>query len=113
MSPEQTYPEFVRSLPQADIPMQGPQAYLLTGGPCQVVFFELPAGSSVPPHSHGAQWGIIVEGELEFTIGGERRVCRRGDTYYIPAGVEHSVEVSTLCRAIDFFAQPDRYQPKE
>jgi len=22
----------------------------------------------VPPHSHGAQWGVVVEGEMELTI---------------------------------------------
>lgn len=112
MSRNEPYADFIKALPQADIPMEGPLAYLLTGGPSQVVFFDLPAGTEVPPHSHGAQWGIIVDGELDFTIGGVTETYRQGDSYYIGAGVEHSAKVKNHCRAIDVFADPDRYQPK-
>lgn len=112
MSRKEPYADFIKALPQADIPMEGPLAYLVTGGPCQVVFFDLPAGSEVPPHSHGPQWGIIVEGELEFTIGGETKTYRQGDSYFIGDGVVHSVKLKERCRAIDVFADPNRYQPR-
>ncbi len=112
MSQNPPYADFIKALPQADIPMPGPLAYLLSGGPCQVVFFELPAGSAVPPHSHGAQWGIVVDGEIELTIAGQTRTYRRGDAYHIGAGVEHSARVLSDCRAIDVFADADRYQSR-
>lgn len=112
MSQNQPYPDFIKALPQADIPMKGPLAYLLTGGPCQVVFFDLPAGAEVPPHSHGAQWGIIVDGEIELTIGGETKTYRKGDAYFIGDGVVHSGKTKNRCRAIDVFADADRYQPR-
>ncbi len=113
MSQNPPYADFIQSLPQADIPMKGPLAYLLTGGPCQVVFYDLPAGSEVPPHSHGAQWGIIVDGEIELTIDGETKTYRKGDAYFIGDGVVHSGKVKDRCRAIDVFADPDRYQPRD
>ena len=112
MSQNEPYADFIKALPQADIPMKGPLAYLLTGGPCQVVFFDLPAGAEVPPHSHGAQWGIIVDGEIELTIGGETNIYRKGDSYFIGDGVVHSGKITENCRAIDVFADADRYQPR-
>ena len=84
------YPEFIKSLPKADTPMAGVTAHLLAAPTGQVVFFELPAGASVPPHSHGAQWGIVVSGEVELTIGGETKRYKPGDSYFIGDGVEHS-----------------------
>lgn len=113
MSRNPPYADFIKALPQADIPMKGPLAYLLSGGPCQVVFYDLPAGAKVPPHSHGAQWGIIVDGEIELTIGGETRTYRQGDAYFIGAGVAHSAELKAACRAIDVFAEPERYRPRD
>lgn len=106
------YAQFIKDLPRADTPMPDISAYLLAGEKAQAVFFELPAGSSVPPHSHGAQWGIIVDGSIELTIGGVTRVYKKGDSYYIGDQVEHSATVTEPCLAIDFFADPDRYQPK-
>jgi len=111
MSQNPPYADFIKALPQADIPMEGPLAYLVNGGPCQVVFFDLPAGAEVPPHSHGAQWGIVVDGELEMTINGETRTYCQGDSYFIGDGVVHSGKIENRCRVIDVFADPHRYQP--
>jgi len=49
-------------------------------------------GRVVPPHSHPhEQAGIVVEGQLEFTIGDETRVLGPGEMYIIPGDVEHKV----------------------
>lgn len=49
-------------------------------------------GGVVPPHQHPhEQAGVVLEGQLEFTIGGETRVLGPGDMYVIPGGVEHTV----------------------
>jgi quercetin dioxygenase-like cupin family protein len=63
-------------------------------------------------HTHGEQWGIVVEGEMELTIGGQTRRCGPGDSYHIPAGVEHGAKFLTHFRAIDVFADVDRYKAK-
>lgn len=106
------YADFVRALPEADLPMPGIFANLLAGPHGQAVFFALPAGTVVPPHSHGAQWGIIVKGELDLTIAGVRRTYRQGDSYFIGEGVEHSAVIDQPCWAIDVFADPRRYRAK-
>ncbi len=55
-----------------------------------VVRFE-PA-SVVLDHAHPhEQMGILVEGHLEFTIGGITRVLGPGDIWRIPGGVVHGV----------------------
>ncbi len=107
------YAEFIKRLPLANLPVPGINAYLLTGPQAQAAFFELPAGASVPPHSHGEQWGIIVEGEIDLTIGGVTHLLKRGDSYYIGDQVVHSGVTHTGCLAIDVFADPNRYQARD
>lgn len=106
------YPEMIKDLPEVDLNLPGVVGNLLQAGDKQVVFFEIEPIGAIPPHSHQAQWGIVVEGEIELTIGGETRTCRKGDSYFIPSGVEHSVVVKSRTRAIDVFDEPDRYRPR-
>lgn len=53
-----------------------------------------------------------MEGEIEFTIGGVTRIYGPGDSYMIPAGVEHGAKIKAGTRAIDVFEEPDRYRVK-
>ncbi len=44
----------------------------------------------LPMHSHPhEQAGIVLEGEIEFTVAGEVRRLKPGDVYVIPGDVEH------------------------
>jgi quercetin dioxygenase-like cupin family protein len=106
------FPELITSLPEADLPIAGARAWISQSSDHQVVFFEIEAGVEVPLHSHGAQWGIVVEGEIELTVGDETKVRRPGDSYVIPAGVLHGGKILSRFRAIDVFEEPDRYAPK-
>jgi len=106
------FPRLITRLPEAEIPLSGVQAWISQADDHQVVFFEIAPGQAVPPHSHGEQWGIVVEGEMELTIGGETRRCGPGDSYHIPAGVEHSAKFLSHFRAIDIFADANRYAVK-
>jgi len=67
---------------------------------------ELDAGAEVPPHSHPhEQAGIVLDGRLELTIDGDRRVLGPGDAYVIPGGVTHAARpVGGPCRALDIFS---------
>jgi hypothetical protein len=38
---------------------------------------------------------------------------RPGDSYFIPAGAVHSATFLSRCRAIDMFADRDRYEVAE
>ncbi len=109
---DDSWPAMVRELPEADIPFDGVKGRLLQGAGRQLVFFDIDPIGSVPPHSHGAQWGIVVAGKMKLTIGGETKTYSDGDSYFIPAGVEHSAEFLTACRVIDLFEDSDRYHVK-
>lgn len=105
------YPPIIRDLPLANIPFKGVKGHLLQGTSRQLVFFDIEPIGKIPEHSHGAQWGVILEGEVELTISGITNTYHKGDSYYIPAGAPHSVSVKTHCKALDLFAEVDRYQP--
>ena len=58
----------------------------------QFSLVDIPAGGVVGEHSHAnEQMGLVLEGEMDFTIGGETRRLRAGDVFRIPGGVPHSV----------------------
>jgi len=69
---------------------------------------EIAPGARMPAHTHPQeQAGIVMQGEFEFTIGGETRLLKQGDAYIIPEGVEHGV-VGTAgwSLALDIFSPP-------
>jgi len=107
------YPDMIRNLPEIDLPIEGIRGWLLQSDDKQVVFFDIQPVGKVPPHSHCDQWGLMIEGEMSLTIGGETKTYRKGDWYYIPAGVEHSATFPTRVHVMDIFAAPDRYKPKK
>jgi quercetin dioxygenase-like cupin family protein len=108
------FPDFIMSLPALDLPFpeEVVQSRAIRSDEGLCVFFTFLKDMELPPHAHGAQWGSVVEGEIEFTIGGEMRICRPGDSYSIPAGVEHGAMIKAGTRVIDVFAEPDRYPIK-
>jgi len=110
--PESGSPGFVQHLPEVDIPMDGVRGWLSQGADHQIVFFDIEPIGEISPHSHGEQWGIVVEGEMELTIDGAFRVCRKGDSYYIPAGAVHGAVFRSHFRAIDVFADRGRYRAR-
>ncbi|MHA2423589.1 MAG: cupin domain-containing protein [Candidatus Thorarchaeota archaeon] len=104
------FPDCIRELPKAKVPFQGVQVNIAQGDQFQVGFFEIEPIGVVSPHSHGAQYGFVIEGEMLLTIGDDTKLYRRGDSYYIPEGVVHSAEFKTFCRIMDFFDEPNRYE---
>ena len=86
---------------------------MLKTGQALAMFYEIPDGVDVPEHAHGAQWGVVLEGSIDFTIGGETRTYGRGDTYFVPDDVAHSAVIHPGYVGIDVFADADRYRPRE
>jgi quercetin dioxygenase-like cupin family protein len=66
---------------------------------------QLAPGSLVASHAHPhEQMGFLLEGQLEFTVGGVTRVLGPGDMWRIPGGVIHSVRaLDQPARALDVF----------
>ncbi len=107
------YPAFITGWPEADIPLEGVRGWISQAADHQIAFFDIDPIGGIPPHSHGEQWGIVVEGEMELTIGDETKRYGPGDSYHIPAGVVHSAKFLTHFRAIDVFADVDRYTARQ
>jgi len=106
------YPTIISTLPEADIPFEGVKGWLSQAEDHQIVFFEIEPIGEVTAHKRGAQWGVVFEGEMEFTIGGEAKTYRKGDHYFIPEGMMHSAVFKTKTWLMDFFADAHRYLPK-
>lgn len=52
---------------------------------------ELQPGCEVPRHEHAnEQIGLLIEGQITFTIGGETRTLGPGGTWRILGGVPHA-----------------------
>jgi quercetin dioxygenase-like cupin family protein len=106
------FPEFIRSLPVVDSPLASLRGWMLRTEQALAMFYEIPDGVEVPEHAHGAQWGIVLEGSVEFTIGDETRMYTRGDTYYVRPGEAHRVVIHPGFVGIDVFADADRYNAR-
>jgi len=107
------YEEMIKTLPEADIPFHGIRGWVLQAVDHQVVFFDIGPDGRVTEHSHCAQWGMVIEGEMELTVGGVTHTYKDGDCYSIPDKVKHSAVFKRRTRAIDFFADKDRYRIKK
>ncbi len=105
------YPEFITDFPSLDVPFPDDvvQSAVIRSDAGLVAFFTFHKDFTLPAHSHGAQWGTVVEGEIELTIGSETRTYRPGDSYSIAAGVAHGATIKAGTRVIDVFEEPDRY----
>lgn len=105
------YPEFITAFPSIDVPFPTDvvQTAVVRSDAGLVAFFTFLKDMELPMHSHGAQWGTVIEGEIEFTIDGETKIYNPGDSYTIPAGIEHGAKIKAGTRVIDVFEEADRY----
>lgn len=108
------FPDFIEAFPALELPLPEStvRSHAIRSEAGLVVFFEFLEDVTLPPHSHLAQWGILVEGEVAITIDGVRKVYRPGESWDLAAGVVHGVDVKAGSRAIDVFEEPDRYALK-
>ena len=112
MPKENFFPEIITNLPEADIPIEGVYSYLFQGENQQFVFMSFENDVEVPEHSHEAQWGVILDGEIELAIDGKKCTFAKGDTYFIPKDVKHSARIRKGYKDLTFFNQKDRYEVK-
>ncbi len=108
----QVFPEPIRNLPEADIPLVGITAYLSQSDTHQILFMQFEEDVDLPEHSHAAQVGIVLEGNIELVIDGKKHSFSKGDRYYIPEGAKHSSKIYAGYADVTFFNEPDRYSKK-
>lgn len=107
------FPKVITDLPEADIQFKGVKGWIAQGESHQIVFFEIEPFRKVSEHSHNSpQWGIVVEGKMELTIGNKTKIYEEGGEYFIPAHTKHSAKFLSKFRAVDFFGERMRYKPK-
>ena len=106
------HPNIINKHPEADIPFPGIKSKLIQAGQQQFIFMEFEQDVEIPEHTHEAQWGVILEGQMKMTINGIERVLTKGDTYFIEANTPHSVKIYKGCRDLTLFDQKDRYNFK-
>jgi quercetin dioxygenase-like cupin family protein len=101
-----------KELPGKEI-APGGQIRVAYGDKIMLSFVEIQPGGVIPPHSHPhEQGGLCLEGAMEFTIGGETRIVRKGQGWMIPGGVIHAVRaLESGASALDIFSPPrDEYK---
>jgi quercetin dioxygenase-like cupin family protein len=83
-----------------------PGVEILTTAGANLMFsvVHLEPDSIVLDHAHPhEQMGILLEGQLEFTVGGVTRLIGPGDIWRIPGGVVHGVRALEKSVALDVF----------
>jgi len=106
------FPDPIKNLPKADIPLNGLTAYLSQSKTHQILFMQLEEDIELPEHSHESQWGIVLDGKIDLTVDGTVKTYSKGDRYFIPAGVKHSAKIHAGYADITFFNEKDRYKTK-
>ncbi len=107
------FPEPIRKLPQADVPLKGLTAYLSQSNSHQILFMQFSDDVDLPEHAHAAQVGFVLEGRIDLVVGGEKHTYVKGDRYLIPAGVKHSGKIHAGYADVTFFDEPKRYEAKK
>jgi quercetin dioxygenase-like cupin family protein len=71
-------------------------------------FVRFGPNTEAPVHTHvEEQIAVVLEGELEFDLAGERRIMRPGMAVVIPPGVPHGARTHDIsCYEIDIFHPP-------
>ena len=70
----------------------GVEATIVSGEKLMLSRVVIQPGAVVPVHQHPhEQFGFVISGGGEFTIGEETRTVKEGDYYTIPGGVLHGV----------------------
>jgi len=83
----------------------GVHARTFWGDKMMVCHIKLDKGAVVPLHNHThEQGGIVIKGEIEFTIDGEIKTLHPGDSYIIEGNVQHSATAKTSCKLFEIFS---------
>lgn len=61
-----------------------------TAGRYCLIDMQVPPGGGPPPHRHDFEETFtLLDGELEFTFRGEKKIAKAGETVHVPANAPH------------------------
>lgn len=106
------FPDIITRHPSAEIPLEGVTSRLVQAGQQQFIFMEFDRDVDVPDHSHNAQWGVVLDGQMDLTIEGRTRILTKGDSYFIDKDIIHSAKIKKGYKDLTLFDQADRYKEK-
>jgi len=106
-------PDPIKKLPEVDVPFEGIKMYLSQATNHQIVFMEFEKDVDIPEHSHDSQWEIVINGRVDVWIDGVRHSYKKGDNFFIPAGIKHYAKVQAGYASIAFFNEKERYKLKK
>jgi quercetin dioxygenase-like cupin family protein len=89
-------------------PLPGIVMQSVVGGKLMANWVTIEPNRDVPRHQHPhEQLGIMLEGELELTLGDETRLLRPGDAYTIPPNLPHGARTKESgCVVLDISTPP-------
>ncbi len=66
-----------------------------------MAFMEIAPNKEGNAHDHPFdQCGIVIEGEIEMSVGEEKKLVTPMETYFIPAGIKHNWKTMSLSAKI-------------
>lgn len=107
------FPNPIRLLPEAEIPVDGLEAHIAQGSNFQILFMSFEKDAVIPAHSHEEQWEIVLEGMVDVTMDNKTVRYQKGDRLHVPADVVHSAFVHKGFCSIAYFNQADRYKARK
>jgi len=106
-------PDPIKKLPEVDVPFEGIKMYLSQATNHQIVFMEFEKDVDIPEHSHDSQWEIVINGRVDVWIDGVHHSYKKGENFFIPAGIKHYAKVYAGYTSIAFFNEKERYKLKK
>ncbi len=82
----------------------------VVGNQLMASFVRFSPNTEAPVHTHvEEQISVVLEGEFEFNLAGDRRIMGPGMAVVVPPGVPHGARThDTSCYEIDIFHPPRR-----
>ncbi len=99
--------EIIDKVPIRDYGIDGLTVHVDHTSPGTVYFAYAEKEVVFPEHSHAAQWTIVVTGSCSFTANGETKICKAGETYFIPAGLKHQITLHAGYSEVDYVDDPN------
>ena len=66
----------------------------IKGQTIEVALMTYPAGTEAKPHTHpNEQFQIVMKGKARYRIGGEEKVLGPGEVAFMPANIDHEIEI--------------------
>jgi quercetin dioxygenase-like cupin family protein len=79
----------------------GIRSKLESGSNLTMALMEITPNKEGTAHDHPFdQCGIVVEGEIEISVGKEKKLLKPMETYFIPAGVKHNWKTMSITAKI-------------